>query len=67
MDAVIGEIFGIKLLCKFEPPTAEEFSNARFAIALFCSCKEEAKMTPLSKNEQVLTAMSIFIRVYGKV
>ena len=67
MDAVIGEIFGIKLLGKFELSAAEEFLECAFRDALFCSCKEEAKMTLPSKNEQVLTAMSVFIRVYDKV
>jgi hypothetical protein len=34
---------------------------------LFCSCKEDAKTKPPSKNKQVLTAMSVFIRMYGEV
>ena len=67
MDTVIGEILGVKLFSEFKFSPAESSANARFANALFCSCKEEAKMTPPSKNEQVITAMSVFIRMYDKV
>ncbi len=63
MDAVIDEVFGIKLLGKFELSAAEEFLECAFRDALFCSCKEEPKMTPPSKNKQVLTAVSVFIRM----
>jgi len=30
---------------------------------LFCSCKEAPRIKPGSRNEQVLSAMSVFIKV----
>ena len=65
MNAMIDEIFGIKLFGEFELPLLRSSSNARFASALFCSCNEDAQAMLASKNEQLITAVTIFIRILG--
>jgi hypothetical protein len=46
MNAVIDEILRVKLFSEFKSSTAEDFSNACFAIALFCSAKSSQRADP---------------------
>ena len=61
MDAVVDEVFGIQLLSELEPAVAENFFELRVAIALFCSCRDDAKSDPVSTSEQMPTVLIVFM------
>ena len=55
---MVDEILGVKFAsASSNRPWLRISSNARLAIALFCSCKDEAKSDPAINNEQAPTVL----------
>ena len=61
MDTVIDEILGVKLLCKFEVPLAENLFKCTFRDRFVLFLQEDAG-TVLTKNtEQMIKTVMVFI------